>query len=230
MKRQIFSHYHPCPKMKEVLPLTSILHIIKSLGWVAAFISSLASRLCKLWLHDFLASSAFSWLNSALARRGSLGFHQSLPPPAPPHCAALASEQPHSSPIEPAWHTRWLERPAGREESSSAGCQAICLTWLLKSMTVCGAQVWSDGAGYELYFSPSKWSLIHIVCPHLYRCTSVFLFGVLLFECSWVCVCRERQNEEESISGEKAAQTQMYEAARWKLCLRCNRQIPAEKR
>lgn len=114
------------------------------------------------WLHDFVASSA-SLVEQCFGKGETpqVFSNSSLPAVLSWHQSSLTVIP--LSPLVSHKHTRPIGRQAG-DRAGSSGCQAICLTWLLKSMTVCGAQVWSE---MEEVIN-LKWSVFVYVCARAY--------------------------------------------------------------
>lgn len=132
--------------------------------------------LCKLWLHDFVASSAFLSGWTLLGRERLLRFSAALPLYRPGiKAASQSSHWVHSC------HTSTLGQSAGRGRSSS-GCQAICPTWLLKSMTICREQVWFV---HEWAETKEAINLKGSVCTYVSSFKCLFIWCVFF---DWVCV------------------------------------------
>ncbi len=146
--------------------------------------------LCKLWLHDFVASSAFL-VERRLAGRDSSGFS------AAPRCAILASKRPRNRPMESTHVTQagWTNQLAGDGAAQDAqqfvwpGCwnqwqsvESRCGLFTIGKRSrrlsvrreVCVHPVCKS-------FQMSVFFLIVFVCPHFSVRISVFVLRVGLW-------------------------------------------------
>lgn len=116
-------------------------------------------------------------LSGCLAGRDSSGFQQPLLCCPGIRVASQSFHWVHSC------HTSIQDQSVGRGQSSSGG-QAICLTWLLKSMIICREQVWFVHEWAEIEEALHlKWSICVCVCP---RC--MFQMSVQLSVFDSLCV------------------------------------------